>query len=247
MANESTPNEAHVSVENQKSSKHSRSKGPQREIVFGTDVAYLPLPSLILGVVGAFILGLSFYALWVIEPPTSWSSVGILISLISLGLCFYYSSVSETAVALGDAGVGVYDGQTRQSIAWYQLRTLCYSSGKLKLNPGDAKTELSFNLRANPGASAALFQAAQTKSWCALENEESLKMAIARLPQRLGQKRNVSDMQIAGRKCAVSKKAILVESDARFCPDCGQLFHRETLPEHCSECKAPLSERSLGQ
>jgi hypothetical protein len=47
-------------------------------------------------------------------------------------------------------------------------------------------------------------------------------------------------VQVAGRKCVVCAAVITFEVDARLCGRCGQVYHREHVPERCATCDGEL-------
>jgi primosomal protein N' len=47
-------------------------------------------------------------------------------------------------------------------------------------------------------------------------------------------------VQVAGRRCAKCDAVITFEVDARLCAQCGQVYHREHVPDRCVTCDAEL-------
>jgi hypothetical protein len=55
-----------------------------------------------------------------------------------------------------------------------------------------------------------------------------------------GERLALDPLQVVGKRCAASGKIIAFEPDARVCPRCERIYHKDHVPEAC-ECGASLS------
>ena len=93
-----------------------------------------------------------------------------------------------------------------------------------------------------------LFDSQYTKGGHHEVADTTARDAIAGLPEPKdtdGELVPVEGLQVAGRQCAKSGKAISFERDARLCPNCGQVYHHTSVPKRCMTCKAELGEKAI--
>ena len=245
MATESIKNTSKDLATSKPTSPIGRSVSPRSEVLYATNDRYLSRLPAILSMLGSFCIGLSFYALWIIEPPTAWSSISLFAGLICSGFGILFFSLPEISVAIGDAGIGVHDGKQRLSLPWFSIKKVSYSWGRLHINAG-SQNSLTFNLNANLAAGALLLREVQGRPWCKVELTEATITRLQALKPRRGMTAKISEAIVAGRSCAASNKRIIFEEAARFCPNCSQIFSAENLPATCTECQAQLAGNELG-
>ena len=51
--------------------------------------------------------------------------------------------------------------------------------------------------------------------------------------------------QVAGRRCAATDKIISFERDARLCPNCAQVYHKDNVPKECVTCGTEVAGRAV--
>lgn len=193
--------------------------------------------------VGSLILGAGCFALWVIDPPVSWASYLVAVGGLGLGVALWFGSPPETAVLVGDAGVGVEDGRDVSRVRWYQMKTLSIRRGQV-LVTGE-KGSLTFSLGANTKGLSFLLKEAAERMPNVLDIDKAITARLPAPDPGAGSEQSVTDDQIAGAHCAASDETIKFEEDALLCPRCSQIYHKNTLPERCVSCEAKLPGRAL--
>jgi len=55
----------------------------------------------------------------------------------------------------------------------------------------------------------------------------------------------IDSLQIAGKNCAASDRPIAFERDARLCPNCAEVYHKDSVPKKCVTCENDLGDRAV--
>jgi hypothetical protein len=237
-----------MSANTSKTRKKARlgaSSGPagRSERRFVTSSAYIALWVALVGMAGALLLGAGAFGMWILDPPIAWASYLVAGGGVALGVALWFGGPAETAVLVGDGGIAVEDGRDVARMPWYQLEAVTKKGDSLVLS--GAKATVRFSLGANPKAAAyALAQVAERRP-SALQVHPSAVPGLPAPDANAGSEQTISDDQVAGSKCAASEKPIQVEDEARHCPRCGQIYHKDTTPERCVSCDAELAGRTL--
>jgi hypothetical protein len=204
----------------------------------------MPGPVAAIGMTGSLLLGAGAFGLWILDPALEWGSYLVAAGGLGLGVAIWFSAPEETAVLVGDAGVAVEDGRDLSRIHWHEIQSVSLRGGTVLIEAKGGK-KLRFVLGANLKAAAFLFQETLERVPSVFNIEKS---AAAKLPPpdpAAGQLQAVVDDQIAGTRCAATQKPIQVEEEGRACPRCGQIYHKDGLPEQCVSCEAELKGRAL--
>ena len=64
--------------------------------------------------------------------------------------------------------------------------------------------------------------------------------AAAGLDGDAGEKLTLEPPQVAGQHCKQSDKLIAFEKDGRLCGRCGEVYHKDSVPQRCLTCDAAL-------
>lgn len=215
----------------------------RKERRFSTSANFVPGWVALLGIVGSFVLGAGIFGMLILDPALSWASSLVAVGGCGLGIALWLGQPSETAVLVGDAGIGVEDGQEITRVPWYLMRSLSISNGNVMIEGEGHK--IKFLLGANPrGASYALKEAAERVPNI-VDVDQSVTGSLPDPGKVGGYVQDVADDQVAGARCAHSDKLIQLEEDARLCSKCGQIYHKDALPEACGSCEAELKGRTL--
>lgn len=194
------------------------------------------------GMAGALALGAGVYAQWIREPAQPWAQYLVAGGALTLGAALWFSDVGGDPVRVGAAGVALERGSELTRVAWCDLTRVRIDKGKLVLESDEVTLSL-------PLASHALAIA-----WI-------LKEGVQRMPEAFDLKPSdseglpepkegdselvpVENLQIAGKACAASDKAIAFERDARLCPKCAEVYHKEHVPKTCVTCGEDIRGRA---
>ncbi len=223
--------------------KNAKSKANKRqERRFPTSLAYMPTWVGVVGMLGCFSLGCGVFGLWIIVPAVSFASWLVAAGGLGLGIALWFGQPPETAVSVGDSGIGVESGKDTVRVQWYDLKALRIASDQMLVEGN--RQSLKFSVKANQSAVAMALREAAERVPDALDVDREIMKSLPE-PGKSGELKDVEDDQVTGMRCAASKKVINLEEDARLCPTCGQVFHKEGVPERCSSCQTQLKSRTL--
>jgi hypothetical protein len=215
----------------------------RREHRFATSATYIAPVVAAVGLLGSLVLGAGVFALWILDPPLSYASYLVAAGGLGLGVSLWFGQPSETAVAVGDAGIAVEDGSEVIRVAWYAMKSLRVEGDKMVARA--AGSMVRFSIGANPKAAAWALKEAAERMPSALDVDQAI---VDKLPEPShvgGLDQPVKGDQVAGNRCANSGNAIQMEEDARLCPRCGQVYHKDSVPEACVTCDAELKGHTL--
>jgi hypothetical protein len=221
------------------SSQHAR----RREHRFATSSTYIAPIIAAVGIVGSLVLGAGVFALWILDPPLSFASYLVAGGGLGLGISLWFGQPSETAVAVGDAGIAVEDGSEVIRVPWYAMKSLRIERGMMVASA--AGNSVRFSVGANPKAAAWALKEAAERMPSALDVDQAAAEKLPEPSHTGGLDQPVKGDQVAGNRCANSGNAIQLEEDARLCPRCGQVYHKDSVPEACVTCEAELKGHTL--
>jgi hypothetical protein len=159
---------------------------------------------------------------------------------VFVAAAIWLGTSGESAVRVGDAGVGVEKGEVRR-IPWYALERVTWREGTLKV-AGKDEAGVAFTIAVK------LATQPQAVAWIVKEARERIPTAVdvpedAKLPDAYaasGMPITLEPPQVVGRHCAASGKPISYEPDARVCPRCERVYHKAHVPDACA-CGASLA------
>jgi len=221
------------------SAQHAR----RREHRFATSATYIAPVVAAVGLVGSLVLGAGVFALLILDPPLSYASYLVAVGGLGLGISLWFGQPAETAVAVGDAGIAVEDGSEVVRVPWYAMKSLRVEGGNMVAR--SAGTTIRFSLGANPKAAAWALKETAERMPSVLDVERAVAEKLPRPSEAGGLDQPVKGDQVAGSQCANSGNSIQLEEDARLCPRCGQVYHKDTVPEACVTCDAELKGHTL--
>lgn len=215
----------------------------RRERRFSTSATFLPLWVGVVGIAGCLLLGMGVFGTWILDPAPSYASYLVAAGGFGLGVALWFSQPKESAVFVGDAGIAIDDGRQTLRVAWYAMRSLRIENGFVLVEgPGHS---LKFLLGANQKATAHALREAALRVPDVVDADKNIMETLPEPSDNEEQLKGVEDDQVTGSRCATSNKLISMEEDARICPRCGQVFHKESVPEACPSCEAALKGKTL--
>lgn len=223
--------------------KGKKSGQKRRERRFSTSPTFMPIWVGVVGMVGAATLGCGVFGLWILDPPLQWASYLVAAGGFGLGVALWFGQAPESAVTVGDSGIAVEDGREMLRVPWYALRSLRVVAGHVVLEGQSQKVR--FLMGANPGATAWALKEAAERVPDVVDVSGDVTEKLPNPDDVKGYEQDIEDDQVTGTRCASSKKLINLEEDARLCPRCGKVYHREGLPEACVHCETKLGGRTL--
>ena len=231
--------------------KSKAAKGPKvrtrRERRFEPQASGRPGLVYVLGALGAVAMGAGaweqFGPLLSDSGPEPLKLAPYVLTLGALltGASIWIGTSGESALRVGDAGIGVDKGAVRR-MPWYAVESVDWRDEIVRVTgKDDAGVAMTVN--------APLASHAQAAAWIVREARARIPDVVkvpddATLPEATasaGEQLPLEPPQVVGRHCAASGKVISYEPDARVCPRCERVYHRTSVPDAC-ECGASLAD-----
>ena len=130
-----------------------------------------------------------------------------------------------------------------QRLAWCDIRTISVQKRNLLIR--GPELTLSIPIGAQPKAIAWILSEGIRRLPDIIDVRPSFVDSLPEPRKQDGDLRLVGEVQVTGRRCAASNKLITFERDARLCPNCGQVYHKNHVPETCETCEEPLGANAL--
>jgi hypothetical protein len=231
-----------------KGAKTKRARRERRERRFEPQSTASPALVGVVGALGATALGAGAYGQFaraMLEPGeampyASWVLAG---GALVLGAAIWIGTSGDAPVRVGDAGVATEKGglvrlpwHAIETVRWQEQAQAVLVDGKDET--GTART-LSFPARVYPQAAA----------WITREARERIPMRVE-VPETSGlpeaseagvELLALDPPQVVGKRCAVSGTIVSYEPDARVCPRCELVYHKDHVPDACA-CGASLAD-----
>jgi hypothetical protein len=196
-----------------------------------------------LGMVGSLALGAGVYGQWVKETPLTFAAVLVTLGAAGLGGGLWLGSATTFPVRVGDAGVAIERGSETNRILWCDMTEIKLQKGDLVVS--SPSLTLAIPLGAHPRAVAYIVAEAERRLPKIVKVDEAGKRSIPLATQPGGEDVTVLGDQVAGRRCAATDKIISFERDARLCPNCAQVYHKDNVPKQCVTCGAEIAGRTV--
>jgi hypothetical protein len=200
------------------------------------------------GLVGALVLGAGVFGLWIKDPPIAYASYLVALGGLGVGIALWFAQSSLTAIYVGDGGIALESGNELERLAWCDIESIRVIGGRLVARSGGrhaGPAQLSFPVQAHKEATAWVLKEAAERIPDALDVSKDVLGELPSPASTQGVEQEIDDAQVAGRRCAASGKVIAFEGDARLCPRCGQVYHKDHVPSSCASCEEPLAGRTL--
>jgi hypothetical protein len=226
-----------------KRAKKKRTKRERKERRFSGGEMQASRVAVGVGVLGGIALGAGVYSQWLSKAPLEYAPFLLAGGAFALGGALIFGDTQPTPVRVGDSGLAIEKGNELVRMSWCDIDKVYTEGGKLFVKSKDAS--FSLPVEAHKRAIA----------WILSEGTRRVpdvigvkRDAIAGLPEPRdsdGELVTVDDLQVTGRHCAKSGRAISFERDARLCPNCAQVYHHVSVPKRCVTCKAELGDKAL--
>jgi hypothetical protein len=227
--------------------KKKSSARKRRETRFFPQSNANPIVIRIIGGIGAALLGAGAYEqVWAHD---AWKYTPHLLAAgaLAFALSIWFGTSGDTILRVGDAGVGVDRGEVRR-IPWYAVTDVFFDPA-LKAVSVKGKDEGGTNFRID----AKLKSQSQAAAWIVKEAKARIPKMVEMTgegtaeipdPQPSTDIMLLDDLQVVGRKDAVTGKAIAYEPDARVCKRCERVYYKKSVPKKCA-CGAMLTDLRL--
>jgi hypothetical protein len=228
--------------------KKKSSARKRRETRFFPQSNANPIVIRVVFAIGAVLLGAGAYEQFFAKTePWKYTPYLLASGALAFALSIWFGTSGDMILRVGDGGVGIDRGEVRR-IPWYEMTDVFFDP-QLRSVSVKGKDESGASLRID----AKLKSQPQAAAWI-------VKEARARIPKIVevtGEGADdipeahhssdvilLEDLQIVGRKDAVTGKAIAYEPDARVCKRCERIYYKKSVPKKCA-CGNSLADLRL--
>jgi hypothetical protein len=188
---------------------------------------------------GALALGAGVWGQWISETPHTFAPYLFGGGAIALGASLWFGDAGAVPVRIGDAGIALERGTELTRLAWCDLETV-EVVGKQLVAKGKSAT-FNIPIAAQPKAVAWILSEGTRRVPDAMNVKKSDLTGLPEPKDFDGELVTLEGVQVTGKHCAASGKPIAFERDARLCPNCAQVYLKDSVPKKCVTC-----ERDLG-
>jgi hypothetical protein len=167
----------------------------------------------------------------------------VALGALTLGVGLWLGTSGFFPVRVGDGGVAVERGTQVSRLRWCDVQKVVLERGAIVLT--SSNLTLSIAVGIHPKAAAVILAEAERRIPKTVQAEEAARKRLVAPKEGAGELVPVEDVQIAGHRCAASNTLVSFERDARLCPNCGQVYHRDHVPKKCVTCDADLTGKVL--
>ena len=200
----------------------------------------LGIVALVAGGIGAALLGAGVYAHFIRETPLPFGSYLVGAGALLLAAVILVSPDPPRPLLIGDGGVGFEQDEGPARLLWCDVSRVALEGSAVVIQGRDTKLSVPWSLY--PEAAGVVIREAEDRipARVAVTSEERGDVPPA-VPEA-GEQRALEDPQVAGRRCRKSDRVISYEPDARLCLRCGEVYHKDSVPERCLTCEGDLGE-----
>jgi hypothetical protein len=200
----------------------------------------LAIVSVVAMSIGAVAVGAGTYGQWLragdLGPHPYAPYLLIAGAILLLGVALFGQS-GVKPIRVGDAGVALENEPSEiERIEWRDVSKLILSAGSLTVQASGSSIAVPLDTQGQAAARIV----AEAKTRIPKRVEELNAGSLDALDDTLGEVMPLDPPQVAGEHCAASNKLIAFEKDARFCKQCGEVYHKEDVPKRCVTCDARL-------
>lgn len=213
---------------------------PRTERRFEPTASAMAVISTVAMSIGAVLVGAGTYGQWMRStevgphPAAPFLLAGGAVLLILVAL---FGQRLAKPVRVGDAGVALEkDPGEIERLEWRDVNRILLSGGVLSLQgPG---TTVSIPVATHRAAAALIFAEASRRIPAKVESLDGT--SLGKPEADAGEKLTLEPPQVAGQHCKQSDKLIAFEKDGRLCGRCGEVYHKDSVPQRCLTCGAQL-------
>lgn len=163
---------------------------------------------------------------------------------ILAGVGIWLGTSSDAVIRVGAPGIGMEKGDVRRMPWWAVSQVQWDGSNEAVVIVGhdEAGTPWTFKvpLKSNPEALAWILKEAEARIPKKVKVPESVQESLPKAHLHAGTRIDLEPLQVVGRRCAASDKAISYEPDARVCEQCERVYFKRNVPKKC-KCGANLT------
>lgn len=223
--------------------KKKKAKRERKERRFSPEQTYSSGAAVAAGMVGALALGAGVWGQWISEIPHGFAPYLFGGGALVLGGALWFGDAGAVPVRIGDVGLALERGAELTRLAWCDLETV-EVRGKQLVVKGKGAT-FTIPIAAQPKAVAWILAEGTRRVPDAMNVKKSDVSGLPEPKDSDGELVPLEGVQVAGRHCAATGKPIAFERDARLCPNCGQVYLKDSVPKRCVTCERELGSGAI--
>lgn len=159
------------------------------------------------------------------------------------GIGIWLGTSSDAVLRVGAPGIGMEKGDVRR-MPWWAVSQIQWdgsSDALVIVGHDESGSPWTFKVaqKSNPEALAWIIKEAEARIPKKVKVPDSVLEALPRAHLHAGTRIELEPLQVVGRRCAASDKAISYEPDARVCEQCERVYFKRNVPKKC-KCGAKL-------
>jgi hypothetical protein len=194
--------------------------------------------------IGSVLLGAGVYGQWLrsmVRPEITeahpYAGYLLLAGALVCGGIALFGPRAVKPVRVGDAGVGLEkDGGEVERLEWRDVTRILLGGDMVTFQ--GLGTVVAIPIKQHPEAAARAIAEAKRRIPKKLEDADT--SALPKPDDDEGEVTPLEKPQLAGARCKASDELIAFEKDARLCGRCGEVYHKDHVPEQCLTCEARL-------
>jgi hypothetical protein len=221
--------------------KKKKRRAPTTERRFEAGSSKMPLVFALVGLAGALLAGVGVYRL------LTAASLGVPLSvagLIAVAVALWFGDLPTRPLRVGPFGLGEERPDGAARLRWCELTALRVEGDEL-VAQADTFT-LRIPWRDQRAAAALVLAEAEDRVPDVVDVPRELREQLgAHGSAEAGSVVDVAGLVMTGASCAASEQPITFDADARFCPNCAEVYLRGHEPEKCVSCETPVAGSAL--
>jgi hypothetical protein len=223
--------------------KKKKAKRDRKERRFSPEQTYSSGAAVAAGMLGALATGAGVWGQWISDTPHTYAPYLFGGGAIVLGAALWFGDAGAVPVRIGDAGIALERGTELTRLAWCDIERVEVAAKQLLVK--SKSVTFSIPIAAHPKAVAWIL-AEGTKRVPDVMNVKQSELSALPAPKDLdGELVALEGLQVAGKHCAATDKAIAFERDARLCPNCAQVYLKDNVPKKCVTCEKDLGAAAI--
>jgi hypothetical protein len=207
-----------------------------------------PLLIYVIGAVGALLLGAGIWgqfgnALRKVEmDPYEYAPWILAAGAVLTGVAIWIGTSTDAAIRVGIAGIAEERNPARR-IPWWRVEDVSGDATMIVVRGKDeANTDLTIRVTrsALPDALPWIAREARDRAPDRFELADDAVKALGKPSKDAGEIVPAPPLQVVGQRCGESDKMISYEPDARVCPKCERVYHKDHVPKNCVSCETSL-------
>jgi hypothetical protein len=223
--------------------KKKKAKRERKERRFSPEQTYSSGAAVGGGMLGALAAGAGVWGQWISEIPHAYSPYLLGGGAVALGASLWFGDAGAVPVRIGDAGIALERGTELTRLAWCDLETVEVVGKQLVVK--GKNTTFSIPIAAQPTAVAWILAEGTRRVPDAMNVKKSALAGVPEPRDLDGEMVPLEGVQVAGKHCAATGKPIAFERDARLCPNCAQVYLKDSVPKKCVTCQHDLGESAI--